>query len=424
MKQFRVVPVQTHRSPYLSMKWLLRAVCALLVLNCAIRAQEADDSDDDDDNSEIVDSSPDFSDLVIYVPKHTVTIGFRSLSGAKTGFNSSAIFGGLNPRGADSGADLDHYYHDGYVLAPTGTITDSAGNVVPVPSDGTTKNWRYANDNQVTDSSSKYVDSSGNEVFVGSGYVAMHDYVVDSTGAKDPLKQDSKGTFGVEVASAYQMGRILGSKVTWQLVGGLSMNDLSSAADRSFAGKITTYTDYYSLNGAHAPGAQTSPNSAVVDTPAGRHESIGTGQLKDHYNLRGAYMTFRAGPTVVVPLFKHFSASFSAGAVLVYAGTNYSVTEIFEPDSGDFMADNVSDGASAFLPGFYFDANVQWDLTNYSGFYLGAVYQSSGSYTQTIESSATSTDSTTAVQQNLSKYTTRVDLASLQGFRAGFMLKF
>jgi len=406
------------------MKWLLRAVCALLVLNCAIRAQEADDSDDDDDNSEIVDSSPDFSDLVIYVPKHTVTIGFRSLSGAKTGFNSSAIFGGLEPRGPATGADLNHYYHDGYVLTPTWSSTDSSGGSSPGKSDGLTKNWQYASDNQVTDANTKYVDSSGHEVVVGTGYLAMHSYVVDSTAEKDPFKQDSKGTFGVEVASAYQMGRILGSKVTWQIVGGLSMNDLSSTADRGFTGTITTYTDYFSLHGHKAPGAQTSPSFELDDTPAGRHESIGTGEIKDHYNLRGAYMTFRVGPTVVVPLFKHFSASFSAGGVLVYAGTNYSVTEIFEPDSGDFMADNVSDGASAFLPGFYFDANIQWDITTYSGLYLGAVYQSSGSYTQTIESSSTSTDPDSAVQQNLSKYTTRVDLASLQGFRAGFMLKF
>lgn len=395
------------------MKWLLRAVCALLVLNCALRAQEADDSDDDD-SSGIVDSSPDFSDLVIYVPKHSVTIGFRSLSGVKTAFNGGSVFGGLEPRGADTGDATDHYYHDGYVLVGSGSNTDSSGGSTPVPDDSThpTTNWRYTDDSQV--------------VNLNGTYLALHSYVVDSTAGKDPMAQDSKGTFGVEIASAYDMGRILGSRVTWQLVGGLSMNDLSSSGDRTFAATVTTYTDYYKIIGGDVPGENTAPGTQEVqDQPLGRHETAGgTGEVKDHYNLRGAYMTFRAGPTIVVPLFKHFSASFSAGGVLVYAGSNYSVSEIFEPDTGSFMASNVSDGASVILPGYYFDANVQWDFTNYSSFYLGAVYQSSGSYTQTIEYSTASTDATSAVQENLAKYTTRIDLAGLQGFRAGFTLKF
>ncbi len=84
-------------------------------------------------------------------------------------------------------------------------------------------------------------------------------------------------------------------------------------------------------------------------------------------------MTFRVGPTVVVPLFSHLSASFSVGGVLVYSGTNYSVLETFQPDTGTLMADSASDGASVILPGYYFDANLQWDITPNSGIYLGAV---------------------------------------------------
>jgi hypothetical protein len=134
--------------------------------------------------------------------------------------------------------------------------------------------------------------------------------------------------------------------------------------------------------------------------------------------LRGAYITFRAGPTLFVPISERFSASFSAGAVLVYAGSSYEVSQTFKPETGDEIGLDptqplLASTTSKLLPGFYADANLQFTLTDTAGFYFGGIYQSSGDYDQEVET-----------PDGLSKYTARVDLSKLQGIRAGVTFKF
>jgi hypothetical protein len=402
------------------MKLLLRAICALFLLSCAVRAQETDE----EDSSEFLDSSPDFSDLIVYVPKLSISIGFRSLSGVNASFAGKATFGGLEAIGTlESGTK--HYYHDGYVLLDTRTMVDSAGNTVSVEPDGKTNNWQYANDNQETSDTTTYQDASGNTIFVGTGYIAMHSYTVDSDDTA--FSKDSKGTYGVELTGSRQMGKLFGGRASWLITTGFGINDISSTSEQNVNGTLTTVTDYYSLDGQAGPGGSSSSTTKVIsDTPLGRHTDVTTieGEILNHYRLRGAYLTFRAGPTLVFPLFSRLSATISAGGVLVYAGTNYSVTEIFLPEAGNYLVDGATDGASTILPGYYADANLQWRLTDNSDLYFGAVYQSSGSYTQTIESTVEAGDTTSPTQVNYSRYTARVDLASLQGFRAGFALRF
>ena len=141
--------------------------------------------------------------------------------------------------------------------------------------------------------------------------------------------------------------------------------------------------------------------------------SASEGAITNISKLRGGYLTFRAGPTLFVPITEKFSGHFSIGVAVAYAGSTYEVSQTFRPDTGTEVSEIVRDGASTFLPGFYVDADLQYALNESSGFYLGAVYQSTGSYTQNI------TD-----LQNTSEYTTKVDLSSLQGIRAGMSFKF
>jgi hypothetical protein len=54
---------------------------------------------------------------------------------------------------------------------------------------------------------------------------------------------------------------------------------------------------------------------------------------------------------------------------------------------------------------------VQFDLTERTGFYAGAVFQSSGSYTQTVDSAN-------------AHYSTKIDLANQSGVRAGLSIRF
>ena len=107
----------------------------------------------------------------------------------------------------------------------------------------------------------------------------------------------------------------------------------------------------------------------------------------------------------------------SVGGLLLYVGTDYQVTQSFVPNTGDVMTSFWTDGASSILPGLYADADVQYDLTDNSGFYLGGVFQSAGTYRQQIKS----TDG--AISGNMD-YTARIDFGSMQGMRAGFLFRF
>jgi hypothetical protein len=63
------------------------------------------------------------------------------------------------------------------------------------------------------------------------------------------------------------------------------------------------------------------------------------------------------------------------------------------------------------LPGYYVDATLQFDLTERTGFYAGAVMQGAGDYTQNLNSAA-------------AHYSTKIDLAKQQGFRGGMTIRF
>jgi hypothetical protein len=63
------------------------------------------------------------------------------------------------------------------------------------------------------------------------------------------------------------------------------------------------------------------------------------------------------------------------------------------------------------LSGYYVDASLQFDLTERAGFYAGAVYQSTGSYTQHARDAS-------------SDYTTKIDLEGQSGLRAGMTIRF
>ena len=96
---------------------------------------------------------------------------------------------------------------------------------------------------------------------------------------------------------------------------------------------------------------------------------------------------------------------------MVYSGSDYTVTQTFDTPLGADISETNSTNAYKLLPGYYADATLQFDLTERTGFYAGAVYQSAGSYTQTI-------DTTNA------HYSTKIDLANQNGYRAGLSIRF
>lgn len=384
---------------------------------------------------------PDFSNLdeYIYEPKSTVTFGFRYISGAKTSFGGQGKLVAPEDPGAGTGANLLRSYHNGTVQPDARVVarTDASGNPVvdpdsgarisdPIAPDGRTNTWSFLDSKQITP----------------DGYIAFHTYsaeIVD-TGRR---QKDSNSSAGMDIAVHRDMGKFWNGRLAWDLTAGMSINDIAANTNDRVGAMLRTQTDYYSLFGQRAPeGPYSSPSSSTetaldasgnpvlnddgsvrtitTDTsvlignqPAARTITnvFDDTRVLNRWTLKGAYYTFRAGPTLWIPITTRLRASISAGAALVYSGSTYTVTQTLEPEFGAEISDTSSESDYKLLPGYYVDASLQFDLTERAGFYAGAVFQSAGSYTQNVETAS-------------AQYSTKIDLANQNGVRAGMSIRF
>lgn len=411
---------------------------ATLLFACVfslVRAQ------DDDNRQKPPTEIPDFSNLdeYIYEPKSTVQLSFRHLSGAKTQFFGTGTI--LAPEGElpGDGPNLLRAYHDGTVHPDARTVgrTDAGGNPVidpqtgtqvqdPITPDGRTNYWDYKDQRQV--------DAAP------LGYIAFHSYSA-TVGDNAFHQAASRSTNGLDLAVEHDMGKLFGSRFTWNLMAGMSVNDIAAKRTQPMNATIHTITDYYQTFGQIIPAApytapstttqtvtdaQGNAQSIVADTsvtignqPAYRattdvQANVGdatTSTVVNTWKLHGAYYTFRAGPELQFPITAKLHISVSVGLALVYAGTNYNVTQVLTPDIGDAITELDKNSVYKLLPGIYADATLGYDLTDKAGFFAGAVFQSAEGYTQALH--------TTTAQ-----YATKIDLTNQNGFRAGMSIRF
>jgi hypothetical protein len=366
---------------------------------------------------------PDFSNLdeYIYVPKSTLQFGFRNLSGPKTSFSGKGKLLTNEQSGSVAGANEARVYHDGSVSPDSRSSVvdngDGTSSSVAVPNDGKTNTWSFGSDKQLT----------------SDGYMTFHTYsaeIIDSA----TRSRDAGRTTGVELGVAYDMGKAF-KRFDWSIIAAVGVNDIASSLNGAVNARLTTITDTYSIFGQLPPAAPYSApstttssvtnsdgtvSSDTADTttllgnrPVDRSttNTIDSTSVRNRWKLKGAYYTLRAGPSLSIPFTTRLRASVSAGLAIVYAGSTYSVDESFLPDTGAEIKDSVSDDTTKFLVGYYADATLQFDVTERTGFYAGAVYQATGSYNQTVAGAN-------------ANYQTKVDLNNLNGLRAGMTFRF
>jgi len=400
------------------MKYRRLALLALVSACALLRAQ-----DDEEKNRRPPTEIPDFSNLdeYIYEPKSAVQLGFRHLGGAKTSFQGTGTI--LSPEGALPGAGPNQLrvYHDGSVSpdARTAPRTDSAGNPIvdpttgttigePIPPDGKTNTWSYVNDQQVSDAP--------------LGFIAFHSYSADvSTGGE--RSGESTSTNGLDLAVTRDMGKLFGTRVSWKLIAGMSTNDINGSAAGTATADIHVLTDYYSTFGQNVPAAPYSAPtfSGLTDTsvllsnqPVYSDTSTEKGNqtaVMNTWKVKGAYYTFRGGMVLLFPITSKFHIDVSFGPALIYAGTTYRVMQEFTPELGDPIVEVDSRAAYKFRPGVYADASVGYDLTDKTGFFAGAVFQTAQGYTQSLHTAT-------------AEYSTKIDLSNQNGFRAGMSVRF
>ena len=340
------------------------------------------------------------TDEYIYIPKYRFSLGIRGLSGSKTTFSGrGSITSAGDYIGDTTSTNYSRAYHDGTVSVDTRTITTDDGNgtsiSVPIAPDGMTNNWSYIDAAQITP----------------AGNVAMHSYSADMINSGSRSKA-TDNAYGVELSVARDMGKIAG-RFEWNLAAGFSFNDLKAALNSTVPANITIITDEYSKEGAPDPTVGTVSTTQITSSPQSRTTTVTTDStsVTNSWKLRGAYYTFRAGPTVFLPITSHLRASLSVGAALVYSGTTYSVTQSLKTPLGDPIPEAMESTSVHFLPGYYADANLEYSLSETAGFYAGAVYQSTGSFTQEVKT-------------DTADFFSKVDLSSLSGLRAGMNIRF
>jgi hypothetical protein len=403
----------------------LSVACVPLVGLCA---------DDEQNKGPVPEEIPDFSrlDEYVYVPKATLSLGSRFfLNGPKTAYSGQGLLPlDVGPLVSWLVPNVSRTYADGNVQPDARATTAGAGSSaayqVPVPDDGRTNTWTYDSTNQL----------------LPDGNIAFHAYSGEVTDA-GVHSITSQPSLGLELILDRDMGK-LGKHFKWSITGGLSIADIHSSAYAKVPATLSTITDTYDLFGQVPPAPPyTSPNAvsqsvlnASGGTIAGTTTASGTTQealqtilLGNHpinetvlptfttatnrYFIEGAYYTLRVGPTIMLPIGQHFTLTASAGPDLVYSGSVYNVLEDLAYATGEpDLVQLYRKQNTKLLPGYYVDVNLRYELTDTAGFYVGGIYQGSGSYTQDVSSGPGT------------NYATKIDFQAEEGVKGGLTIRF
>jgi hypothetical protein len=429
---------------------LFRLALCIACLPLAGLCAPGDDSKDEE--KQAPEEIPNFNQLdeYVYVPKSTLSLGSRFLlRGPKTSYSGQGEIPSTTNPGADSTVypfasqsvpNIARTYVDGSVSPDSRTVTQNTGFggtiSVPIQSDGKTDTWSYANNNN----SLIYTYNTPSNQLLPDGNIAFHAYdaVVTDTSSHNT---NADANLGVELILDRDMGK-LGKHFKWSLTAGFSIADIHSSIYASVPTTLSTLTDEYDLFGQVVPAA---PYSSPTSTSQNVYNSSGvavtgtsgstqtqsvnqvillgnapidrtyTTQYVDttnRYFIEGAYYTLRAGPTVQFPAWKHFQLNVSAGPMLIYSGSILNVLEDLKIATGEEFTNLYTKENNRMLPGYYVDVNLQYQLTDTAGFYMGGVYQGAGHYSQTVVSGAST------------NYSSVIDFGSQEGVKGGMTLRF
>jgi hypothetical protein len=394
---------------------------------CHVHGQYGAPKDDSDEKEQTQppEEIPDFNNLdeYTYQPRSTLNYGLRFMPGPKVTFGGQGVVVAPESVPDTTTPNIYRVYHDGAVDPDGRSLaigTGSGTGSVPVAADGKSNSWSYIDPSQLT----------------SDDFMQFHIFSA-AVPAIDPLEISAKSGMGAELFSSVDMGK-LGKRWKWSFFGGISLSGINGATFTNEPATLTTITDTYNLYGQTpgpaVPGTPYTSPSTTTDTitligggtenasvnsttlisnvPVDRQTTTDSTFVTDHYKLSGEYFTMRGGPQLEYDFNDHLKALLSVGPAFIYAGTSFTTTELLQPPTGDPIIDIVSNGVTAFRLGAYADATLEYDLTDTTGFYLGAFYQDAGSYGQHI------------YDGNGSDYTAGVNLNDQQGIRTGMSYRF
>jgi hypothetical protein len=421
------------------MRFLRLALCVACLPVAGLRAQQKDD----ENKGPVPEEIPNFSQLdeYIYVPKSTFSLGTRFfLRGPKTTYAGQ----GENPSPVDpvtSGdtattfiPNVSRTYIDGTVEPDARTVTINAGlggeAQVPIASDGRTNTWTYDNASQV----------------LLNGNLAFHDYSSEITDTGIHGVTGAPNT-GMELILDHDMGKI-GKKMKWSFTAGFSIADIHSSTYLAVPTAISTLTDTYNLYGQVPPTPPYSSPQTLSQTVYGAGGTVESGTSTtsatqsvvqqillgnapisrdittvdtttiNRYFSEGAYYTLRVGPMLTIPAGTHWKLNLSAGPDLIYLGTQFNVLENLNIATGEDFTTLYQKYNTKILPGYFFDVDLQYQLTDTAGFYLGCIYEDAGTFAQSMPAG---NDPNTGAGLS---YTSKLDFGSQEGIKGGVTVRF
>jgi hypothetical protein len=420
------------------MRFLRLALCVACLPLAGLRAQQKDE-----DKGPVPEEIPNFNQLdeYIYVPKSTLSLGTRFfLRGPKTTYGGQ----GENPAPVDPGdlastavPNISRTYIDGTVFPDTRTVTINTGlggeAQVPIASDGRTNTWSYDNASQL----------------LPDGNITFHTYSSEITDTALHGVTGAPNT-GMELILDHDMGKI--GKLKWSITAGFSIADIHSSTFLSVPTAISTLTDTYDLFGQVPPAAPYSSPNTISQTVFGASGSVESGTTTttatqsvvqeillgnqplggplgrqvdtvdtttiNRYFTEGAYYTLRAGPMITIPAGNHWKLNVSVGPDLIYLGSQLNVLEDLNIATGEDFMTLYQKYNTKILPGYYVDVNLQYQLTDTAGFYVGGIYQGAGTFVQSLPSG---NDPNTGAGLS---YTSKLDFGNQEGVKGGVTVRF
>jgi hypothetical protein len=115
---------------------------------------------------------------------------------------------------------------------------------------------------------------------------------------------------------------------------------------------------------------------------------------------------------------QHFKLNVSAGPDLIYLGSQLNVLEDLDIATGENFQQIYQKENTKILPGYFVDVDLQYQLTDTTGFYVGGIYQGAGSFSQSVPSG---TDPTTGAGLS---YSSKLDFGNQEGFKGGMTVRF
>ncbi len=395
----------------------------------------------------------------VYLPRNSVTVGFRVLSsGAKVNFSKLGSVDFNHPIAPLTAGAIARSYDNGQVLtdaqrpeetARPETVTTTNSRVTTTTTqlpqgryevtvvrtnggaDGKLDPPDDATPDDVTTTSTKNMLSyaagltrswsyvAPEQAALRPGFIALSSYSAVSAGAAMEHKQGPVG--GIELQFARILGKSSG-RIQWSLITGISLNGINNKTAGDIQSTLHSITDLYSLNGLPAPtapyNAPSNPSRVLETTvpigsaPVERLDNPDAGPVTVHgrWQVKGAYFLVKVGPAMRTQLSERLGLSASLGFAGAYSGTNYSAAESFEtPIIGRFVSTPRTEQSdvSKFLSGYYADLNLEFAANGTTGLFGGVTAQKLGNYDQMVGSRIA-----------------RIDLGTSVGIRGGISIRF